>query len=91
MAARYENRADFARVLTSGLIETETILADLVGKDRLNEFDFGAIKAVFDEALAWNRYAQYLMGELCMRGGYASLGEVWFMLAGLAGHGTKRD
>jgi hypothetical protein len=91
MAARNENHADFARVLTSGLRETEAILVDLVGMDRLNEFDLGAVKAVFDEAQGWNPYAQYLLGELCTRGGYASLAEMWFMLAGMAGHGAKWD
>ena len=91
MAARSYNHADFARVFASGLRETEVILADLVGVDRLNEFDLGAVKAVFDEALGWNQYAQYLMGELCMRGGYTSLAETWFVLAGMAGHGAKRD
>jgi len=91
MAARNDNHADFARVLTSGLRETEAILADLAGMDRLNEFDLGAVKAVFDEALGWNQYAQCLMGELCMRGGYAALAEMWFMLAGMAGHGAKWD
>jgi hypothetical protein len=91
MAARNDNQADFARVLTSGLRETEAILADLAGMDRLNEFDIGTVKAVFDEALGWNQYAQSLMGELCMRRGYDSLAEMWFMLADMAGHGAKRD
>ena len=91
MAGRNYNHADFARVFASGLRETEAILADLVGMDRLNEFDLGAVKAVFDEALGWNQYAQYLMGELCMLGSYASLAEMWFMLASIAGHGAKRD
>jgi hypothetical protein len=91
MAARNDNHADFARVFASGLKETEAILADLVGIDRLNEFDLCAVKSVFDEALGWNQYAQYLMGELCMRGGYSSLAEMWFKLAGMAGHGAKRD
>ena len=91
MPARNYDHADFARVFASGLRETETILTDLVGMDRLNEFDLGAVKAVFDETLGWNPYAQYLMGELCMRGGYTSLAETWFVLAGMAGHGAKRD
>ena len=91
MATRNDGRADFPRVLTSALRETEAILADLVWMDRLNEFDLGVVKAVFAEALEWNQYAQYLIGELCMRGGYASLAEVWFMLADMAGHGAKRD
>jgi hypothetical protein len=91
MTARHENHADFARELASRLRETEAILTDLVGRDRLNEFDLGAVKAVFDEALGWNQCAQYLMGELCIRGGYVSLAEMWFMLAGMAGYGVKRD
>jgi hypothetical protein len=91
MVARNDNLADFARVFASGLRETETILTDLVGTDRLNEFDLGAVRAVFDEALGWNQYAQHLMGELCMRGGYAALAEMWFMVAGMAGHGAKQD
>jgi len=91
MAARNDNHTGFARVFAAGLRETEAILADLVGMDRLNEFDLDAVKAVFDEALGWNQYAQYLMGELCTRGGYSSLAEMWFMLADMAGHGAKRD
>lgn len=91
MAARNDNHADFARVLTSGLRETEAILVDLVGMDLLNEFDLDAIEAVLAEALGWNQYAQYLLGELCMRGGYVSLAEMWFMLAGTAGYDPKRD
>jgi hypothetical protein len=91
MAARNDNHADFTRVLTLGFRETGAILADLVGMDRLNEFDLTAVKAVFDEALGWNQYAQYLMGELCMRGGYASLAEMWFVLADMAGYGAERD
>jgi hypothetical protein len=74
MAARNYNHADFARVFASGLRETEAIWADLVGMDRLNEFDLGAVKAVFDEAQGWNPYAQYLLGELCGRGGYSFIG-----------------
>ena len=74
MAARNYDRADFARVFASGLRETEAILADLVGMDRLNEFDLSAVKAVLDEALGWNPHAQYLMGELCMRGGVCLTG-----------------
>ena len=84
MAGRTCNHADFARVFPSGLRETEVILADLVGVDRLNEFDLSAVKAVLDEALGWNPHAQYLMGELCVRGGYTSLAGMWFMLAGMA-------
>jgi hypothetical protein len=67
VAARNDNHADFARVFALRLRETEGILADLVRMDRLNEFDLGAVKAVFDKALGWNQYAQYLMGELCTR------------------------
>ena len=91
MATRNDSHPDLPRVLTSALRETEAILADLVWMDRLNEFDLGVVTAVFTEALEWNQYAQYLMGELCMRGGYASLAEVWFMLADMAGSGVRRD
>ncbi len=85
------DQADFVRVLTLGLRETEAVLADLVGIDRLHEFDLDTLKAVFDQALEWNQYAQYLMGEMCSRGGYDSLAEMWFMLAAMGGYGDTQE
>jgi hypothetical protein len=77
------NQIEFARLVTAGLLETEAILVNLVGMDRLNEFDLSTVKAVFDQAAGWNQYAQYLMGNLCTRGGYHSLAGMWFTLAAL--------
>jgi hypothetical protein len=84
IAAGNGNQEDFARVLTLGLRETEAVLANLVGMDRLHEFDLGTLRAILDQALEWNHYAQHLMGEMCARGGYNSLAEMWFMLAGIS-------